>query len=77
MFCDERGGGPGCGYCLGDACCREILRCEQDALCSCFLDCTRDAPLAECEATCGRVGAAFADFATCNDTRCAPACGEL
>lgn len=77
MFCDERGGGPGCGYCLGDSCCREVLQCVEDEPCDCWLTCTRTLDAADCEAECPAPTPPWQSLAACNDTRCLGACPPL
>jgi len=76
--CDELGGGPGCGFCLGDACCSQILRCVEDDGCACWLDCTRDRPLSECDTACGAPPtASWQAVRSCSDQLCDNRCPPL
>jgi len=77
MFCDARGGGPGCGFCLGDSCCREILACVELDACACWLDCTRELSLADCVDECGDPPAVWRGVSGCSDQHCVGQCPPL
>ena len=69
---------PSCGECLADACCEQVLACEDSADCLCLSECVASgSSIGSCQSECDaklKEVPAFEDLAQCSDETCAASC---